>query len=127
MCFDSGLGQAIRYFLSWRPICTYKLRDHPLHTKDLPCTPTICTRQHIKHTSKASSTMSMKGKPILPVISSRLSPFYPPEFPPPYYCAGKGGKGGKAKGGGKSTAGGQTIEIKRSKDRLTVRIYKFGR
>ncbi|GAB5036196.1 n-alpha-acetyltransferase 40 [Nannochloropsis oceanica] len=35
---------------------------------------------------------------------------------------GKGGKGGKAKGGGKSTAGGQTIEIKRSKDRLTASI-----
>ncbi|EWM27834.1 n-alpha-acetyltransferase catalytic subunit [Nannochloropsis gaditana] len=35
---------------------------------------------------------------------------------------GKGGKGGKAKGGGKSCSGGGTIDIKRSKDRVTASI-----
>jgi len=79
--------------------------------------------------------MSMKGKPSLPP-----SPPSPHSLPPslssfslpsrnatPITYTGKGGKGGKAKGGGKSTAGGQTIEIKRSKDRLTVCTALTGR
>jgi hypothetical protein len=69
----------------------------------------------------------LSSPPSLPPLP--LSSFSLPSHnsPPCYYYTGKGGKGGKAKGGGKSTAGGQTIEIKRSKDRLTVRAVLGGK